>query len=146
MKNTSKISQREIRFSRRLLRNQVYTELLGLFAEKAESEGLTKSRIAALLDRDPSQITRWFAEPSNLELDTISDLLIAIGGEMVVAVSPAAGDEMTVDEFMHSFAEVMATESVITRTAVESDGAVELGSTDGARSDKPIHIQDWMTG
>lgn len=146
MKNTSKISQRDIRFARRFLRNQVYTELLGLFAEKAQSEALTKSRIAASLDRDPSQITRWFAEPSNLELDTISDLLVAIGGEMTISVSPAAEDQVDLEEFMHSFVQSVAPEGPKTQTAVESDGTVELGSEDGATSDRPIDIRVWNTG
>ncbi len=146
MKNISKISQRDIRFSRRLLRNQVYSELLGLFAKKAKSENLTKSRIAIILDRDPSQITRWFAEPSNLELDTISDLLVAMGGEMAISVAPGSEDQVDLEEFMQSFIKSVEAESADTHTAVESDGTVELGSADEATSDSTIDIRVWNTG
>ncbi len=52
------------------------------FAEEAERRGLTKRELAAALDKDPAQITRWLAAPSNFELDTLSDILLALGAEM----------------------------------------------------------------
>jgi hypothetical protein len=38
--------------------------------------------LAELLAKDPSQITRWLSAPSNFELDTLSDILLALGAEM----------------------------------------------------------------
>lgn len=37
---------------------------------------------AAALEKDPAQITRWLSAPSNFELDTLSDILLALGAEM----------------------------------------------------------------
>jgi hypothetical protein len=60
----------------------VFTALVTFFAEEAESDRITKKGLADLLGKDPSQITRWLSVPSNLELDTISDILLAMGAEM----------------------------------------------------------------
>lgn len=57
-------------------------ELMRFFAEEAERRGLTKRELAAALDKDTAQITRWLAAPSNFELDTLSDILLALGTEM----------------------------------------------------------------
>lgn len=86
MENISKedkaISRRERAYYRRRQQNRVYGELAAYFAEEAAAGRITKSKLAELLGKDPAQITRWLSEPSNLELDTISDILLAMGAEM----------------------------------------------------------------
>jgi hypothetical protein len=76
------ISKREIAYYRRRHQHKIYAELASFFAAEAESGRITRKEIARLLDRDPSQITRWLSSPSNLESDTLSDLLLAMGAEM----------------------------------------------------------------
>jgi len=56
--------------------------LVELFAQEAASRGVTKKQLAEALSKDPSQITRWLSAPSNFELDTLSDLLLALDAEM----------------------------------------------------------------
>ena len=86
MENTSKptnlLSQRDIAYYRRRRQNRVFAELAQFFASEAESGRTTRKEIAMLLGKDPSQITRWLSSPTNLESDTISDLLLAMGAEM----------------------------------------------------------------
>lgn len=86
MENTSKhtnlLSQRDIAYYRRRNQNRQFAELATFFANEAESGRTTRKEIAALLGKDPSQITRWLSSPSNLESDTVSDLLFAMGAEM----------------------------------------------------------------
>jgi hypothetical protein len=84
MENTSSnvISQRDIFYFRQRQRNRVFSKLAAFFANEAHHNGLTKKHIASVLKRDPSQITRWLSEPNNLTLDTISDILLALGSEM----------------------------------------------------------------
>ncbi len=82
MKDTSDtraVSARNIYFFRQRQRNAVFQAVLAFFAEKAEKEGLTKRELARRLGKDPAQITRWFAGPGNWTLDTVSDLLLAMG-------------------------------------------------------------------
>jgi len=103
MTNTSKISDRDIRFYRRLRRNRVFSELLAYYAKVAEENGIRKSDIATRLGKEPSQITRWFAEPANLTLDTISDLLLAMNAELEFGIVPASSDQYTAKDFMQEF-------------------------------------------
>lgn len=67
-------------FEREYFRNLVFQEILLAF-EEASSGGLTKAELARRLKRAPEQITRWLSSPGNLEVDTISDLFVAMGAK-----------------------------------------------------------------
>lgn len=91
MENTSKnrrLTDREIFYFRQRHRNRVFQSVVAFFAQEAEKRSLTKSEIAEALGKDRSQITRWFSGPGNWELDTISDLLLAMGAEMDHQIVP----------------------------------------------------------
>jgi transcriptional regulator with XRE-family HTH domain len=85
MANTSKLNpmkRRDVAYYRQRQKNRVFTSLVELFAQEAASRGVTKKQLAEALSKDPSQITRWLSAPSNFELDTLSDLLLALDAEM----------------------------------------------------------------
>jgi hypothetical protein len=87
MADTSKedkavISTRDRAYYRRRQQNRIYGEIAALFAEEAEAGRMTKRKLAELLGKDPAQVTRLLSEPSNLEIDTISDYLLAMDAEM----------------------------------------------------------------
>ena len=84
MASTSKkeLKRRDRAYYRRRQQNHVFAAIAQLFAEEAEKGEISKKELAELLGRDPSQITRWLSAPSNFELDTISDILLALGAEM----------------------------------------------------------------
>jgi len=86
MENTSKreLKRRDRAYYRRRQQNRVFAALTSLFAEEVAKGSITKKDLAEILGRDPSQITRWLSAPSNFELDTISDILLAMGAEMDV--------------------------------------------------------------
>jgi transcriptional regulator with XRE-family HTH domain len=75
-------NRRDVAYFRQRQKNRIFTELVSFFAQEAERSGLTKKDLAELLEKDPAQITRWLSAPSNFELDTLSDLLLALGAEM----------------------------------------------------------------
>lgn|SRR5262249_7077432 len=90
MENTSKlpaVSDRDIFYYRQRSKNRLFEALTSFFAEEAERRGITKRDIAECLHRDPALITRWLTAPSNLTLDTISDLLLSLGAEMDYVVA-----------------------------------------------------------
>jgi transcriptional regulator with XRE-family HTH domain len=90
MAGTSKISplsDRDIFYYRQRTKNRVFEALTSFFADEAERRGISKKEIAESLRRDPAQISRWLSSPSNLTLDTISDLLLSLEAEMDYSVA-----------------------------------------------------------
>jgi len=85
MENTLKpspLKKRDRAYYRQRQKNRVFTELVRFFAEEADRRNITKKELAAILEKDPAQITRWLSAPSNFELDTLSDILLALGAEI----------------------------------------------------------------
>jgi hypothetical protein len=85
MENISKtqpLPRREIYYYRQRQKNRVFADICAFFAEEAAKGGISKRIIADRIACDPALITRWLSAPSNLTLDTISDLLLALGAEM----------------------------------------------------------------
>lgn len=80
------IDSKDVYFFRQRHKNKVFQTVVAYFAQQAEREGLTKKELAARLQKDPSQITRWFSGPGNWTLDTISDLLLAMNAEMKISI------------------------------------------------------------
>jgi len=46
-----------------------------------QTSGLTKAKLSRRIGKSPEVINRWLGAPSNLTLDSISDLLLGISGE-----------------------------------------------------------------
>lgn len=86
MENTSNklISKkkRDVAYYRQRQKNRVFGDLVSFLAKEMEERGITKKDLAAALAKDPAQITRLFSGPSNFELDTLSDILLAFDAEM----------------------------------------------------------------
>lgn len=72
----------DIFYYRQRQRNRVYSAVLSEFVRLAETQGLTKKELAFRLGKEPAQITRWLSGPGNWTLDTVSDLLLAMGCEL----------------------------------------------------------------
>ncbi|MGB6451480.1 MAG: helix-turn-helix transcriptional regulator [Steroidobacteraceae bacterium] len=82
MSSNEKIELGDLVYYRERNRNKVYATVVTLFSRLVEIHNLTKSEIAYRLNKEPAQITRWFSGPSNWTLDTVSDLLLAMGAEL----------------------------------------------------------------
>jgi hypothetical protein len=72
-----KIPPAKLAYFRERLRNRIHQFVLREFMEK-QIEGLTQADVARSLGRRPEQINRWLGSPGNWELDSISDLMLAI--------------------------------------------------------------------
>jgi transcriptional regulator with XRE-family HTH domain len=75
-------TRRDVAYYRQRQKNRVFSAIASFFAEEAAAGKISKKELANKLGKDPSQITRLLSGPSNLELDTISDILLAMGAEM----------------------------------------------------------------
>lgn len=72
---------REISYYRQRYRNRVFSKLVSFITEQAQQNHVTKKDVAELLGKDPGLISRILNQPSNLTLDSISDLLLAFDAE-----------------------------------------------------------------
>jgi hypothetical protein len=62
------------------LRNRIFNFLLEKFVA-AQRDGLTKAALARRIGKSPEVINRWLGIPSNLTIDSVSDLLLGITAE-----------------------------------------------------------------
>src|SRR5271166_3750347 len=62
------------------LRNRIFNFLLEKFVI-SQRDGLTKAALARRIGKSPEVINRWLGIPSNLTIDSISDLLLGIAAE-----------------------------------------------------------------
>jgi hypothetical protein len=61
-------------------RGRFFDFLVGRFLD-AQRSGLTKAKLARRIGKSPEVINRWLGAPSNLTLDSISDLMLGISAE-----------------------------------------------------------------
>ena len=69
-------------FFRQRMKNRIYDAVIAAVEDAAKANGMRKKDIAEKLGVNPSQVTRWLSGPANWEVDTISDLLFAVGAEL----------------------------------------------------------------
>jgi hypothetical protein len=79
-KNAGK-SVREIAYYRQRYQNRFFAKLVSFITEEAQRNKITKKDMAEKLGKDPAQLSRLLSHPSNLTLDTVSDLLLALDAE-----------------------------------------------------------------
>lgn len=73
-------------FAQRLL-NRVHQELLTLIRRmEANDSEFSKRKLAKRLDKKPEQLSRWLSYPSNMTLETVSDLFIGMCCELELTV------------------------------------------------------------
>lgn len=103
-----KIGEREASYFRQRLKHHFFAKLIEKFAERSEFFGLTKAKLSVLTGKDPASINRLLALPSNMTLDSISDLALALGCEPEIAFeefedAPRHNFEHPWMTFNHSF-------------------------------------------
>lgn len=74
------ISESKLVYLQERLRGRFFDFLIEIF-ENARSNGLTQAKLARRIRKSPEVVNRWLGAPSNLTLDSISDLLAGIGAE-----------------------------------------------------------------
>jgi Helix-turn-helix len=85
--NLKPLSAGDIEYYRHRLKNRVFEAVWEEFVKQFDELNLTKKSIANRLGKDPSQITRWLSGPSNLTMETVSDILLAMNCEPDITIS-----------------------------------------------------------
>src|SRR5215472_6594597 len=67
-------------------RGRFFDFLIGLFIRE-QRNGLNKAKLARRIGKPPEVINRWLGAPSNLTLDSVSDLLLGICTEELMPQS-----------------------------------------------------------
>jgi hypothetical protein len=80
--NDKPIDLRDMYYFRQRQKNKVFQQMTQRFYELARNEGLTQKELALRARKDPARVNRLMSAPGNFTLDTISDLLLAMGAEM----------------------------------------------------------------
>jgi hypothetical protein len=76
------LSRRALGYFRARLKNRLHQLVLSEFLKREGNEGFNKADLARRIDKKPEQITRLLGAPGNWTLDTLSDLLLAMGYEL----------------------------------------------------------------
>ena len=143
MANTSKVNplaEREIYYYRQRLKNRFFEALTSFFAQEAEGRHLTKRVLAEKLKRDPAQITRWLSEPSNLTLETISDLLLGLEAEMDPQITRFADRPKA--NFVHPLiARILMAPVQITVEAATDDATLPEMSDSGSTKGPDVRVE-----
>jgi transcriptional regulator with XRE-family HTH domain len=74
------VSEAKRVYFQRRLRGRLFDFIRDRF-DSEEANGLTQAKLARRIGKSPEVINRWLSAPSNLTLDTISDLMIGIRAE-----------------------------------------------------------------
>lgn len=79
------ISTYVLTYERQRLRNAIHHIVIEHFMAEAAKSGLTKAELARRLNKRPEQITRCLSAPGNWTLDTVCDLMLAMGLDPVTS-------------------------------------------------------------
>lgn len=87
---TKQVPPGTLAYFRQRLRNRLHQIVLREFVKREKARTLNRSDLAFRIDRKKEQLTRWLGAPGNWTLDTVSDLLIGMGLELVVDTADTA--------------------------------------------------------
>jgi len=82
LSNRETIPAKILGYFRARQRNRVHEAILEAFIEAQKAHDITKADVSRRMGKRAELITRWLGGPGNLTLDTVSDLMLAVGKEI----------------------------------------------------------------
>ena len=95
VKDAEQLPLKAIGYFRARIKNRLHQLILSEFIKKEELEGFTRAALAKRIHKRPEQITRLLGAPGNWTLDTVSDLLLAMGYELEPSKSSLGNSDNT---------------------------------------------------
>jgi len=99
MESTLEISEVDLEYFRRRLRNRLHGAVLSRFVELFDRDEIRRSDFAKRLGKRPEVITRYLQRPGNWTLDTLSDLLLGLGVDLEFELRPLDAPRAVVTRF-----------------------------------------------
>lgn len=78
------LSEGDLIYHRQRLRNRFFDCVLHALADRLQSQKISRGAIAKRMGKDPAQVSRLLSYPSNLTIDTLSDVLLALGADLTL--------------------------------------------------------------
>lgn len=113
------ISPRVRGYYKQRFQQKVFAQIAKAFADRARDFGITKSGVASLIGRDKAQINRLLAQPSNLTLDSLSEIALALNFEPTVVLEDLSEDPR--HNYVHAAFTWIASDS-LSRSGARSEG------------------------
>lgn len=127
------IPLRTLAYFRERLRNRLYSMVVKEFLKQSETHKLTRADIARRIGRKPEQITRWLGVPSNWTLDTVSDLMLAMGAEPDFSIALLAHKTATTSEDSEESSVVSSNKILAPEPALPPFGTMISSAAKGKR-------------
>jgi hypothetical protein len=129
-------------YYRQRTRNKVWEAVIKALDRAYDLHGTKRKDIAQFLGVPASQVSRWLAGPSNWEIDTVSDLLLAAGAEM--DFNPARFEERMPQNEYHPINEPLITVTRAQKPILKADHAVsrdvQMSLIDSAQTSAVISV------
>jgi plasmid maintenance system antidote protein VapI len=111
LQNPESLSPATRAYFRQRQRNRLHNLVLNKFIEASKKDGLTRAKLARRMGRAPAVVTRLLQSPGNWRLDTLSDMLLAIAGEEIeaVSISPLSRPKRSHDPSQYDIAKKLET-------------------------------------
>ena len=136
MKSSTKYqtkSLRDVAYYRQRYQNRVFSALVKFVSEQSDAEHITKKNLADRLNKDAGQVSRLLGHPSNLTLDTISDLLLAFDAEAEPPDIELFRDKRAPNIMHHLMFRAQTLEMKTRKFNVESSGSTEFNLNNNNR-------------
>ncbi len=96
--NNDEIPLSRIAYFRERLRTRLHQLIIRKFETLEDSCAFNRARLARRIGREPAQVTRWLGASGNWTLDTVSDLLLGMGNELLIDASVLAAPSKVIEE------------------------------------------------
>lgn len=93
----------KLAYFRARLSNEIHELVLSEFVRLERENKINRAELARRIGRKPEQVTRWLGAPGNWTIETFSDLVLAMGYEPQLSLSPLAERQATEEKPISKF-------------------------------------------
>jgi transcriptional regulator with XRE-family HTH domain len=100
------------------LKSRLHEVLVNTFRAAEANGSITKTELARKLGKRPEQISRWLGSSSNMQLNTLSDMLLGLGYEPDISVRELCNETSKPTDAVFAYMENSKTSAVVSSLIV----------------------------